>query len=223
MTTPGWYHAEGDPEGTVRYWDGTVWQGEPQLPPAAATANPATANPAAAQHQAMPGYGAQSGGFVTSGHEPGRIETLKPFDYWKKCWTRSFFDFSGRARRAEFGWFSLIQAVIGLLFVVPLIGVLAASEDDFDAVDVGDGIPGLAWLFFALIGLFALASLIPSLAVQVRRWHDLGLTGWMVLVGVVVGIIPVIGALIGLGLTLWQFFGDSKRERNKWGRSLKYG
>ncbi|NNE95558.1 MAG: hypothetical protein HKN24_05965 [Acidimicrobiales bacterium] len=28
---PGWYHAEGDPPGTHRYWDGIQWQGGPQV------------------------------------------------------------------------------------------------------------------------------------------------------------------------------------------------
>lgn len=28
---PGWYHGEGDPPGTKRYWDGELWVGEPQL------------------------------------------------------------------------------------------------------------------------------------------------------------------------------------------------
>lgn len=31
---PGWYHAEGDPVGTVRYWDGGRWVGEPTSPEA---------------------------------------------------------------------------------------------------------------------------------------------------------------------------------------------
>lgn len=26
----GWYHAEGDPAGTERFWDGAAWQGGPQ-------------------------------------------------------------------------------------------------------------------------------------------------------------------------------------------------
>ena len=34
----GWLHAEGDPPGTQRYWDGTAWLGEPQPAPQAAPA-----------------------------------------------------------------------------------------------------------------------------------------------------------------------------------------
>ena len=30
QTPPGWYHAEGDPIGTQRWWDGTQWIGAPQ-------------------------------------------------------------------------------------------------------------------------------------------------------------------------------------------------
>lgn len=37
---PGWYHAEGDPEGTVRYWDGEQWIGGPVAGAPAAAARP---------------------------------------------------------------------------------------------------------------------------------------------------------------------------------------
>ena len=33
-TTPGWYHGEGDPPGSTRYWDGTRWVGDPVAAPA---------------------------------------------------------------------------------------------------------------------------------------------------------------------------------------------
>ncbi len=32
---PGWYHGKGDPEGTVRYWDGEQWVGDPVMAPEA--------------------------------------------------------------------------------------------------------------------------------------------------------------------------------------------
>jgi hypothetical protein len=42
---PGWYHAEGDPPGTQRYWDGAAWQGEPQPVPAPTPAPPPAPSP----------------------------------------------------------------------------------------------------------------------------------------------------------------------------------
>ena len=36
----GWYHAEGDVEGTVRYWDGTQWVGGPVAAPSPGPAAP---------------------------------------------------------------------------------------------------------------------------------------------------------------------------------------
>ncbi len=47
----GWYHAQGDPPGTNRFWDGYQWQGGPQ----AAGATAAPGNPAAGF---APGFGA---------------------------------------------------------------------------------------------------------------------------------------------------------------------
>jgi uncharacterized RDD family membrane protein YckC len=40
---PGWYHAQGDPPGTQRFWDGSQWQGGPQPvapPPPGGAAGP---------------------------------------------------------------------------------------------------------------------------------------------------------------------------------------
>jgi uncharacterized RDD family membrane protein YckC len=37
---PGWYHAEGDAAGTVRYWDGASWTGGPTMPPTAGAFGP---------------------------------------------------------------------------------------------------------------------------------------------------------------------------------------
>lgn len=34
---PGWYHGEGDPAGTVRYWDGEAWTSDPVPDPSGPT------------------------------------------------------------------------------------------------------------------------------------------------------------------------------------------
>lgn len=41
----GWYHAEGDPPGTQRYWTGSAWQGGPQVAPDGAMAAPVDGAP----------------------------------------------------------------------------------------------------------------------------------------------------------------------------------
>lgn len=43
--SPGWYHAQGDPPGTERYWDGTAWTEGPRPAGAAPTAPAASAAP----------------------------------------------------------------------------------------------------------------------------------------------------------------------------------
>ncbi len=52
----GWYHAEGDPPGTQRYWDGSAWQGGPQAAPGGGLGAGLGANAAQAM-TAMPGMG----------------------------------------------------------------------------------------------------------------------------------------------------------------------
>ena len=61
--------------------------------------------------------------------------------------------FSGRARRSEFWYFFLFNFLVS--FVLGLI-------------------PFLSWVS----GLWALAVLIPTLAVTVRRFHDIDKSGW---------------------------------------------
>ncbi|QLI81842.1 DUF805 domain-containing protein [Chitinibacter fontanus] len=79
---------------------------------------------------------------------------------------KKYADFNGRASRSEYWWFALFAFLVSIL--------LSAS---------GAGL---------ISGLFSLATLVPSLAVGVRRLHDLGKSGWFLLIA----LIPLIGALI---------------------------
>ena len=71
--------------------------------------------------------------------------------------------FSGRARRSEFWFFYLFNFLVSLV-----LGI----------------IPVLSWVS----GLWALAVLIPSLAVTVRRFHDIGKSGWWYLFTLIPGL-----------------------------------
>jgi len=61
MTTePGYYHAEGDPPGTVRYWDGASWTTDPITPPPPApNAPPLVPGRAVVDHERFGGPGAR--------------------------------------------------------------------------------------------------------------------------------------------------------------------
>ena len=74
--------------------------------------------------------------------------------------------FSGRASRAEYWYFSLFNFVIA--FVLGLIeGGLGVALESDDSV---------------LANIYSLAVLIPSLAVGVRRMHDIDKSGWYILI-----------------------------------------
>src|SRR5215217_5101513 len=101
--------------------------------------------------------------------------------------------FSGRARRSEYWWF----------FLAYFIASVVAS--------IIDGILGVTVLGVIL----ALGLLIPSLAVGVRRLHDIGKSGWWLLIG----LIPLVGAIVLLVFACQ----DSQPGTNQWGPSPKYG
>ena len=72
------------------------------------------------------------------------------------------------------------------------------------------------YLYSELIGsLYGLALLIPTLAVSVRRLHDIGKSGWMILVG----LIPVIGWIWLIVL----YVQEGHRGTNQYGADPKEG
>jgi uncharacterized membrane protein YhaH (DUF805 family) len=99
--------------------------------------------------------------------------------------------FSGRARRSEFWWFTL-----ALILVYIVAGIIDAA--------IGNQI-----LEFVVL----LATIVPSLAVTMRRLHDTGRSGWWILIG----LIPIVGGII---LLVFEC-GDSQPGTNQYGPSPK--
>jgi uncharacterized membrane protein YhaH (DUF805 family) len=83
-----------------------------------------------------------------------------------------YVDFTGRATRGEYWWFTLAMFLVYLV----LAGLGAVVSD----------------IFMILYGLVALGALLPGLAVSVRRMHDLDKSGWALLLG----LIPLAGPII---------------------------
>lgn len=73
---------------------------------------------------------------------------------------KQYSDFNGRARRKEYWMFILFNLIIS--FVLRLVG------DPMETT--------------SLRNIYSLAVLIPSIAVGVRRMHDVGKSGWFLLI-----------------------------------------
>ena len=96
-----------------------------------------------------------------------------------------FADFEGRSSRAEFWWFTLVLYAIQIAIVA--LGTV-----------LGTFSPGLGILSTVILWIHGLGTLIPQLAVGVRRLHDSGRSGWWWLVILVpfVGWIPLLIFLV---------------------------
>ncbi|MES2558335.1 MAG: DUF805 domain-containing protein [Bacteroidota bacterium] len=117
---------------------------------------------------------------------------------WYLKGLRQYADFSGRARRMEYWMFTLFN----ILFIT-----VAIILDNLLGLTVGVLPYGLFYF------LYALAVFVPGLAVSVRRLHDIGKSGWMLLVA----LIPIAGAIWLLVLMLT----DSNTGENQYGANPK--
>ena len=91
--------------------------------------------------------------------------------------------FSGRSRRAEYCCFVLFNLIV--LIVLELIDALLGTYSFVQGLGL-------------LSGIYSLAVIIPSLAVTVRRLHDIDRTGWWILIN----LIPLIGTIVLLVFAL---------------------
>jgi len=103
---------------------------------------------------------------------------------WMLMPYRRYADFSGRSRRKEYWMFVLFQ-----FLVMAVLAILAVAA----GVLTTDHEPGpLFYLVTAIFAIFLLGTLVPSISVVVRRFHDQDKSGWMYLIA----FIPYIGGLV---------------------------
>ena len=117
--------------------------------------------------------------------------------YFLYC-LQHYADFNGRARRSEYWYYTLFNFLIYIACVV-LALLLAIATDT----------PG----FIALAYLWGLATLLPTIAVCVRRLHDTGKSGWFYLTV----LIPLVGGILML---VWMCI-DSEIGHNEYGPNPK--
>jgi len=102
------------------------------------------------------------------------MQNLSPFA-WALRPLKRYAEFSGRASRAEFWWFTLFLIVTYIVIII----ALGATAGGLAAMNPAGAIAaGGVGIFAIFIGLFWLAMFIPVLAVQIRRLHDINRSGW---------------------------------------------
>ena len=102
---------------------------------------------------------------------------LSPID-WAKRPIQKYADFGGRAPRAEYWWFTLavIIAYIVVSIVENIVG-LDKTVGPYGPISI----------------LLMLGTLVPSIAVGIRRLHDTNRSGWWIL-------LPMVPYAIGFAL-----------------------
>lgn len=93
-------------------------------------------------------------------------------EWFIKC-LKNYANFNGRARRKEYWMFTLFYTLLCL--PVYAITMFATSQEMLT----------LALIANLLMMVIALGLLLPALAVQVRRLHDINKSGWWILLGFV--------------------------------------
>ena len=99
--------------------------------------------------------------------------------------------FTGRASRGEFWKYVLVVFIINLIFTLlqNLLGALSIAY----------------YIVMGLNAIIMLGLLLPSLAVSVRRMHDIGKGGGWIFINLV----PLIGSIWFLILTIKEGEGDN--------------
>jgi uncharacterized membrane protein YhaH (DUF805 family) len=128
---------------------------------------------------------------------------------WMLMPYRRYADFSGRSRRKEYWMFTLFLVIVYAV----LATLLFAGGFSLDPTSGEPSLGALGWLAGGLFALFALGSLVPTLAVIVRRLHDQDKSGWFILLQ----FIPYVG-----GIIIFVFMClDGTRGENRFGPDPK--
>ena len=117
--------------------------------------------------------------------------------WWLSILKNHYADFEGRARRQTYWMFVLCNIIVSVVIgiVGGIIGAIIGS-----------------WFSILVASLFSLALLVPSIALGVRRLHDIDKSGWWYLL-----VFVPFGAIV----LLVFFVLDSKPGANEYGENPK--
>lgn len=118
-------------------------------------------------------------------------------------WTK-YFDFKTRATRSEYWWYTLFIWIASMVIQAPYFfhwdEVTAAPPEA----------PFVLPVVEVINVIFGLLTIIPGIAVSIRRLHDVGRSGWWLLLW----FLPIIG---WIPLIYWAC--KASTEANQWGEN----
>lgn len=142
---------------------------------------------------------------------------------------KRYVDFEGRSRRMEYWMFALfyliVSAVLAGPFFFSFLSASLANAGDPAAQEAAmaamfEGGFGLSVIGLFIWVIFALGSIIPSIAVTVRRLHDRDMSGWWYLGAVVAGLLPFIGFVASIAMFVITVLPGTQGS-NRFGPDLK--
>ena len=120
------------------------------------------------------------------------MDELKNIPAWFFVPFKRMIDFNGRSRRIEFWTFAIINTLI--------LSVLYYAGESISQFDVA-------------AKLYTLIVILPGISVGMRRLHDIGKSGWWLLLLFII--------LIGLPILIYFFIQDSQHGENVYGENPK--
>lgn len=132
-----------------------------------------------------------------------------------------YIDIHGRSRRFEFVWMVLIQTVAFVLWASlfmsygldgPLRGGIGEQDLSFE------DLTGAGVFLVVLYILYGLVTIIPWITLQMRRFHDLGYSAWLLALFYGLWLVPPLGFVGSIIKFFWLLLGSGTAGVNQYGQ-----
>ncbi len=148
----------------------------------------------------------------------------------KNCFSK-YCCFTGRARRSEYWWFQVLNWILSCAFsrifnwkvskvdeIKSQVGEAIFDEEKMAAITAqAESVDSTFMMLMIVFGIVSLLILLPALGVAVRRLHDIGKSGWWLLLCLV----PFVNFIFAIVMLIWTIK-DGAKEPNQYGASPKY-